>query len=80
MSKISDFEKMAIIADKNGDIRFFPLSNMKRSKSGNDGWGEITIAIDNVTLSKLYRGELVGGIYAISKEQWNEIEANNEAV
>lgn len=73
---MSDLIKLDNIAKRSGDIRFYPVtSNLKRSQTGKDGFGEVVIAVDNETIMRL--DEMLGGIYLVSKREW-EIENSKE--
>ena len=57
---MSDLLKLNNIAKRNGDIRMFPLDNIKSAQTGKNGWGQITIAI-NKELSKAEHARLKAG-------------------
>lgn len=72
---MSDFSKLDNIANRNGNIKAFPLgTNFKRAQIGKNGWGEMTIAVDNRTILNYTNGEVVGALYITSKEEWNKEE------
>jgi hypothetical protein len=77
---MSDLLKIENIRKKNGDIKAFPLSsNLKRTNHGKDVWGEVTIAIDGVSVERIWNDEVIGVLYIIGREEW-EKENNNAAL
>lgn len=66
---MNDFEVMKHMADNGMDIRVAPLaSNLKRYQTGKDGYGEVTIAVDNVTIQLL--NDYIGGLYLMSRAEF----------
>jgi hypothetical protein len=51
------FEVLKEMGDRGmSELKSFPLDNVKQINTGKDGWGQVTIAIDNETASKLMTG------------------------
>ena len=76
---MSDLLKLENIRLRNGDIKAFPISsNMKKVNMLGMGWGEIIIAIDNISASRLITREndLLGVLYLVSRDEW-ENESKN---
>lgn len=70
---MSNLLKLDNIAKRNGNIKAFTLdSNFKRGQIGKQGWGEITIAVDNQTIKDYANSELIGVLYITSKEEWEK--------
>lgn len=68
---MSDLLKLNNIAQRNGDIKAFPLSsNMKSAKHGKGSWGEITIAIDSESIKRLWSDDAIGILYIVGKDEW----------
>lgn len=68
---MSDLMAMDAISKKGGDIKAFPVgSNIKRCQTGADGWGEITIAVDNRTILQI--GDYVGALYLVNREEFEK--------
>jgi hypothetical protein len=71
--RMSDFLKLDEIRKANGDIKAFPLgSNLKGANSSKNGWGQVTIAVDNETVHRLITDDVVGILYVIGKEDWKK--------
>jgi hypothetical protein len=77
---MSDFLKLKNIADRNGDINSYNLStNLKSAKTGKDGWGEVSIAVDNYRIMDIATtNKYIGVLYLISKEEWEKETNVNE--
>ncbi len=68
---MSDLIKLNNISQRNGNIKAFPLStNLKSAKSCSNGWGEITIAIDNNSVQDILQNEVLGVLYIVNKKDW----------
>lgn len=75
---MNDFVKLGNIAKRNGDIKAFNAStNFISSKSGKNGWGEITIAIDNASVQNLFMDNAIGILYIVSKDEWKKESESN---
>jgi hypothetical protein len=75
---MSDFLKLGNIAKRNGDIKAFSIStNFISSRSGKNGWGNITIAIDNESVQNLFMDDSIGILYIVSKDEWKKESENN---
>ena len=73
---MSDLIKLDNISKRNGDIRACPIpGNLKSTHTGKDGWGEVTIAIDNATVSRLNNDDLFGILCLVSREEWEKEKA-----
>jgi len=72
---MSDLVKLENIRLRDGDIKAFPLAtNMKAVKSGKRGWGDVEIAIDNKSASRLMLGDAIGILYIIGKDEWEKVD------
>jgi hypothetical protein len=70
---MSDLLKIENIRKRNGDVKAFTLSNnFKRANHGKDVWGEVTIAIDSVSVERIWKDEVIGVLYIIGKEEWKK--------
>ena len=69
---MSDLLKLNNIAKRNGDIRMFPLDNIKSAQTGKNGWGQITIAINNESVIDILTDKGVGALYLVGKEDWEK--------
>lgn len=68
---MSDLLKLNNIVRRSGDIKAFPLSsNMKSARRGKGPWGEVTIAIDNESVERLWGNDVVGILYIIGRDEW----------
>lgn len=70
---MSDLIKLNKIANQNGDIKAFSLStNLKRARHGKGTFGEVTIAIDSLTVERIWQGDVIGVLYIVGKEEWQK--------
>lgn len=61
MKKIDNFDVLSKMCDKDLNIKLFSLDdNLVSSSTGKNGWGKITIAVDNVTIEELNRDMTIG--------------------
>jgi len=73
---MSDLLKLDNIRKRNGDIKAFPLNtNLKNGRTLKDGWGEITVAIDNPTVLSLLADKEIGIVYITTREEWEKEKA-----
>ena len=58
----------------NKKVKLLPLSNMTSSKSGKNGWGEVTIAIPNELVTELVikPEEFVGGLLLVDRIEYDK--------
>lgn len=78
MSKISAFDVLSVMADRNLDVMALPLStNFKRANTGRDGWGEITVAVPNRVIANL--DNYIGSLYLANRKQYGEVESELES-
>lgn len=71
---MSDLLKLENIQKRNGDIKAFPLgSNLTTSKTSKNGWGEVSIAVDNESVLRLATDKVIGVLYIVGRDDW-EIE------
>lgn len=67
---MSDLLKLNNIVQRNGDIKAFPLSsNMKSARHGKGSWGEVTIAIDGVSVERLWDNDAIGILYIVGRDE-----------
>jgi hypothetical protein len=70
---MSDLIKLNNIVKRNGDIKCFTLgNNFVQMRTGKDGWGLLTLAIDNESVLRMERDELIGVLYIVSKDEWKK--------
>lgn len=70
---MSDLLKLNNIVQRNGDIKAFPLSsNIKSARHGKGPWGEVTIAIDNQSIERLWNGDAIGILYIVGIDEWKK--------
>ena len=70
---MSDLIKLDNIAKRNGDIVCATFGdNLKSVQAGKYGWGEVVIAVDNKTIDRIIKDEMVGVLYIASKEEWEK--------
>ena len=78
MSKISAFDVLSVMADRNLDVMAFPLNtNFKYAHTGRDGWGEITVAVPNHVIANI--DNYVGSLYLANRKQYREVEIELES-
>ena len=79
MRKIDDFDVMRVMGTRKADIKMFPPSNFKRCGTGKEGYGEVTIAVDNSTIQKLNTGvNIVFALYAVNHDEYKQIKKELE--
>ena len=49
----NNFDVLKRMSNDNMDIKIAPAENFKRAQTGKKSWGELTIAVDNETLTNL---------------------------
>ena len=76
MGAIEIFKKMS--DDNNCDLKVSPLSNVKGVKQGKDGWGELTIAIPNESVTDFVLGSYIGGLLFVHKIEFDKYKENEE--
>lgn len=78
---MNDLLKLNNIVQRNGDIKAFPLSsNMKSASHGKSPWGEITIAIDSISVDRLLINDAIGILYIVGRDEWKkESEGEHDA-
>lgn len=70
---MSDLLKLDNISKRNGDIRAFPLnSNLKAAQIGKQGWGDVTVAVNNPTVQDLATDKVIGILFIVSKDEWEK--------
>jgi len=70
---MSDLLKLDNISKRNGDTRAFPLSsNLKAAQTGKQGWGDVTIAVNNGTVQDLATDKVIGILFIVSKDEWEK--------
>ena len=71
---MSDLIKLDKIAKRNGDIKCAVLSdNFISAQTGKNGFGQLTIAVDNKTISRIIQEkDILGVMYFVGKESWNK--------
>jgi len=68
---MSDLIKLNNISKRNGNIKAFTLSsNLKSAKTCGNGWGEISIAVDNSSVQDILQNEVLGVLYIVNKKDW----------
>ena len=68
---MSDLLKLENIRKRDGDIKAFPLaSNLIRSSTRSDGWGQVVIAVDNESIGRLFADQMVGVLYLVGTDSW----------
>jgi len=73
---MSDLLKLNNIQKRNGDIKAFPLSsNLQSGRTGKQGWGSISIAVNNSSVTGLLSERVIGILYIISKDEWEKEKA-----
>ena len=78
MSKISAFDVLSEMGDRDLDVMAFPLNtNFKYAHTGRDGWGEITIAVSNHVIANV--DKYVGSLYLADRKQYGEVESELES-
>lgn len=72
---MDDFKVMSEMSKSRKDIRMFPLKdNFKGAKTGKNGFGELTIAVNNSTIFEIFSGKkFVGGLYLMDEKQFFDI-------
>ena len=74
---MSDLLKLDNISKRNGDIRAFPLgSNIKAAQIGKQGWGEVTVAVNNPTVQDLFADKVIGILFIVGKDEWEKEKAD----
>lgn len=70
---MNDLLKLNNIVQRNGDIKAFPLSsNMKGARHGKGTWGEVTIAIDSMSVERLWSNDAIGILYIVGRDEWKK--------
>ena len=70
---MSDLIKLDNIVKRNGDIVCATFGdNLKSVQAGKYGWGEVVIAVDNKTIGRIIKGEMVGVLYITTREEWEK--------
>ena len=59
-SKVNGFDVLKIMAERNQDIKSFDAGNITQVSCGKNGWGRLTIAIDNATAQRILNDTLSG--------------------
>jgi hypothetical protein len=75
--KVSNFDILKVLSQSTteGDLVMYPPSNIKRARTGKDGWGEVTMAVANADiLSREHRFVL----YAFNMERFEEVKKEME--
>jgi hypothetical protein len=75
---MSDFEIIKKMSDGNMDIKLAPAGNFKRAQTGKNGFGEITLAVDNNTIINL--DDYYIGLFFMNKKQFDKLKADNEGM
>jgi hypothetical protein len=66
-------------ARKMGELKSFPLENVTNISTGKDGWGRVTIAIDNETAGRLMRGDpLIFALIVADGEAFRKVKEDLE--
>ena len=74
---MSDLLKLNNISKRDGDIRAFPLaSNLKAAQTGKQGWGEVTIAVNNGTVQDLAIDNVIGILFIVGRDEWEKEKAD----
>lgn len=71
--KISSFEVMKVMCERDMDIRIAPLDNvinLKKVKAGTN----VTIGVGGDVVGSIFAGDFVGGLILANKNQFREIE------
>lgn len=71
MKGLQVFAKMA--EENNQTLKLAPLGNIESSSKSKDGWGKVTIAVDNETIEKLLKNELCGGFVVCDKSEYDKL-------
>lgn len=67
----TDLIKLDNIQRRNGNIKAFILpNNFIGANTGKDGWGRITIAVDNATVADFFSDSVIGVLYVVGREEW----------
>ena len=75
MGKVSSFDVLKTMSQRNLDIRGFKLDNMKSARTGKNGFGSITLAINNDTVIDLLTGKSLTGMLLVADyDQYKEVE------
>lgn len=72
MKKVSTFEVMQAMSDRDLDIRVAPLGNvvnLKKVKAGT----EVTIGVSGDMVGSIYSGKYVGGLFLCNKDEYESI-------
>ena len=74
-AKVDPFDVLKEMTNKNMDIKAFPLSsNLTQVQTGKDGWGRVTIAVDNQTCAQIVvGGSLVMTLLIADGKQFEEV-------
>ena len=80
MSKVSNFDVLKVMSERNLKIKLSPLSNVVSAKANTHG-GIIEIGVDSESAMDLLASNSVGGLIIADKEQFDlikfELEAKN---
>lgn len=67
----TDLIKLDNIQRRNGNIKAFILpNNFVEANTGKDGWGRLTVAVDNATVADFFSDSVIGVLYVVSREDW----------
>ena len=67
----TDLIKLDNIQRRNGNIKAFILpNNFMGANTGKDGWGMLTVAVDNATVADFFSDSVIGVLYVVSREEW----------
>lgn len=72
---MSNFDVLEIMSNRNLDIKSFPvMNNLMNARTGKDGWGAITVAVDNGTAARIMRGDLLVAVLLVADgKQFQEV-------